>query len=957
MSLFESITAMDVAVFLMKGSVIILLVYLISVVFRNRTASDRYLVWSVSLYLIVSLPIISSVLPGMPMELIPADVPSLSADSFADDRAHPLEDVQRSEPVTNVVDDSRSKTLSMASQKTDEPMSISVWLSSRSLGEWLVMLWLFGALVTYLRLIVGLLSVWVTAKRSTPVSDRDWNLLSLELGNEMGLKRTVKLITSPKAMTPMTWGIFQPFVLLPEQARDWSAERLRLVLIHEFSHIRRNDFVHHLVLQLICALFWFHPLVWYISKQLVSDREKACDDAVLEEGVESYVYADHLLDIARLLKNSNQSTLATVCMARRSQLEGRLLSILNKESFQQRNFSVKIASVVALMTVSIGVAAIQPMPLEQIPSNFNASNDQQTGKTVEQSETTQMESSLKAGNDTEMSRQLADLRRDVDHLKARSEKTAKPIEKSEPIIENGEIAEITSNQSTTLTAPQKTTKNNKQNWNQNQNQNWNQNLNENSNINTNTELNIETHTDKISQTVKDAMESREVKEAMRIASRYGEREGARLSESVTRELARTLSGRSPRGRTIQEDSLTIDEIIKLKRYGVTIDYIKAIKQEGYKRISLNDIIDFKRYGVTVEYIKMVRKYYPNVDADDLIDMKKYGVKESLIQAVKKSDFKYIKPDDLADFAKYGVTYDYILAIQKAGYTSISADAITDMKKYGVTPDYITSFQKLGLTVRADDMIDMRKYGVRPELMKALEDAGFKSVDVDDVIDVAKYGVTVDYIKGVREAGYKWTSLEDIVDMRKYGVTEKFIEAIRKAGYTNASAEDITDARKYGVTARYIDAIRETGYKGLSLEDLTDMRKYGATAEYIKELKAFGMTDMSGEDIADMAKYGVRPSYLRDLRKAGMKNISNEDIIDLKKYGFRPELLEAIKSYGIENPDVDDLIDAAKYGLTPRYLQNLKDAGFKTTKLETIIKMKKYGLEPEYVRKMQRLNDR
>jgi TonB family protein len=99
---------------------------------------------------------------------------------------------------------------------------------------------------------------------------------------------------------PMTVGVVRPRIVLPAAAGTWSAGMRRSVLLHEQAHIDRRDPLWNLTAQLTRAIYWFHPLVWLVLRQLHSERERACDDAVLASGVRPSDYATHLLACARL---------------------------------------------------------------------------------------------------------------------------------------------------------------------------------------------------------------------------------------------------------------------------------------------------------------------------------------------------------------------------------------------------------------------------------------------------------------------------------------------------------------------------------------------------------------------------------------------------------------------------------------------------------------------------------
>jgi hypothetical protein len=110
-------------------------------------------------------------------------------------------------------------------------------------------------------------------------------------------------------------------------ARAWTDERRHAVLLHELAHVHRGDCRVQALAQAACALYWFNPLVWKAAAALRAERERACDDEVLRHGARASSYATHLLEIARDLAPGIRPT-AALAMARRAELEGRLLAVL-----------------------------------------------------------------------------------------------------------------------------------------------------------------------------------------------------------------------------------------------------------------------------------------------------------------------------------------------------------------------------------------------------------------------------------------------------------------------------------------------------------------------------------------------------------------------------------------------------------------------------------------------------
>ena len=111
-------------------------------------------------------------------------------------------------------------------------------------------------------------------------------------------------LTSDSCSVPVTVGWLHPRVILPSAWQSWSAAQLDAVLTHENEHVRRRDpFVQSLAL-LNRAAFWFHPLAWWIERQLSVLAEEACDAAVLASGHDPFEYSEYLMDLARAMQQA-----------------------------------------------------------------------------------------------------------------------------------------------------------------------------------------------------------------------------------------------------------------------------------------------------------------------------------------------------------------------------------------------------------------------------------------------------------------------------------------------------------------------------------------------------------------------------------------------------------------------------------------------------------------------------
>src|SRR4029079_4333455 len=226
----------------------------------------------------------------------------------------------------------------------------------------LLVLWVVGALAVLLVFVTGHVLLGALVRRARPVRDGEWHVLAIEAADRLSLKLPFALLRSDRIAIPVAFGLVHPRVLLPSGADEWSLELRRAVLLHELAHVQRHDCLTQAVAQLACAALWFHPAVWWAASRLQVERERACDDRVLEARTRASEYADHLLGMVRSLRASRQPALGAVAFARRSSLEGRLLAVLDPLR-DRRAVGLRVVAPAALIAAMLVLpfAAFQPV--------------------------------------------------------------------------------------------------------------------------------------------------------------------------------------------------------------------------------------------------------------------------------------------------------------------------------------------------------------------------------------------------------------------------------------------------------------------------------------------------------------------------------------------------------------------------------------------------------------------
>ncbi|MFN2550283.1 MAG: M56 family metallopeptidase [Myxococcales bacterium] len=286
-----------------------------AVVAWRASAATRHLIWTAALAGALLLPAAIVVLPSVRVVALPAR------------RAKPVPSVARMPvpvaPVRAVV--ARPPTVSEALVPAAPLKRVRRPIDWRRVAPFV---WLAGALALLLRIAAGSLQLRAMGRRAVEIVDPAWRRLLVESAACLGVRGEVTLLESAEIEVPATWGSLRPVVVLPPAASRWSDAQKRAVLVHELAHVARRDAATQLVARVACAVHWVNPLAWAAAAAMRAERERACDDSVLEAGARPTDYATNLLDVARAALRDGAPATA-LAMARRSQLEGRLLAVLD----------------------------------------------------------------------------------------------------------------------------------------------------------------------------------------------------------------------------------------------------------------------------------------------------------------------------------------------------------------------------------------------------------------------------------------------------------------------------------------------------------------------------------------------------------------------------------------------------------------------------------------------------
>ncbi|MGC2661877.1 MAG: M56 family metallopeptidase [Bryobacteraceae bacterium] len=243
--------------------------------FRSRTAALRFELWKWTLFALLALPLLIAVTP--PLSKPPGFL------SRVELRLLPV----ASTPIRHA-----SPSQALPAPLPHRPRLFPAVLCIPAL-------YLLVTLALLVRLVYNTARLRAIVQQSSRIFDPRLRELVTEIWLESGAFAKPQVAVSTGISAPVTFNAGDAWILLPSSYNLWDQPKFRAVLTHEMSHVQRDDAGTLLFAALTTCLFWFHPLSWFLRRQLAVLAEEACDEVVLARGVSPDRYSTLLIDFAR----------------------------------------------------------------------------------------------------------------------------------------------------------------------------------------------------------------------------------------------------------------------------------------------------------------------------------------------------------------------------------------------------------------------------------------------------------------------------------------------------------------------------------------------------------------------------------------------------------------------------------------------------------------------------------
>ena len=719
-------------------------------------------------------------------------------------------------------------------------------------GNWpssLLFLWMAVCCLLNARIVHGYLRLRGLRNRARPAGG-DLVVRFEQRLRDSRISRTPQLFVSDEVISPLAAGFLHPFVILPEMLLEEIAEpELDYVLLHELAHVARRDDWTNLMGRLASAVLVFHPVATWVLRRIQREREIACDDWVVAATGSAVPYAFTLGRLAELCSARRRELLATEMAHRSSNISERIEILLRPRFHLSPGASLPrvsfcVAAGLALLSLGVhmpGWIALAKDSTVAVRNSQAVPQSQNTAARVApapESSAPPLVASLSPAYRAQSPAPPPATQADQDKTWRHEWKLARNGSSSSKV----ELSLISRN--------------------------------DDGNDRMNTEDVPLSSLAGFSLSVLDhdgPVKFEYLRDAGRIVCE-GRVAGGRASGPFTVVLNPSfVSALEKMGYAAPQE----DEAFSLVTSDVTLGYAQAVKDTGLTS-SLSDLIDLRDHGVSADYVRAVRQEgFTNLSAPNISELRDHGVDAKYLKAIKTAD-PNLSIDAIDSLYDHGVKPDYYKAMRSTA-PQLSIEQIDSLFDHGVEPDSYKGFAAVDPKLSIEEIDSLRDHGVKPEYYRSMRSAD-PNISIGHINSLFDHGVEPDSYKGFAAVDPK-PSIEEIDSLRDHGVKPEYYRSMRSVD-SHLSIGQIDSLFDHGV--------KPDAYKGfasvdpkLSIEEIDSLRDHSVEPDYLKEIRALP-DGFSVSDISELRDHGITASYIRKLHDMGMKNLTATQIVRLRE---------------------------------------------------------------------------
>ena len=733
-------------------------------------------------------------------------------------------------------------------------------------------IWVLGMALFLLKIMGSVSYIYIIRNRHNFPVDEYWLEKLMKLKEKLKLQKGIDLVESALVRSPVVVGHLKPVILFPIGVINrLSPQDVEAILAHELAHIVRHDYIFNILQSLVEALFYYHPAVWWLSAQVRTERESACDEIAIQLTGDSIHYAKTLVTVQEMAFFPLSTALAFAGHPRKSQFLLRIQRILKQK--QNPNVMEKLIATFLIVGSLVVLTVAQ--------NNKWAANNNDTQSNVTISE----DSFIQWGDAPLSTSGFWSAKVDGDDVKVTfNHDMEKGNWTSTRRFKKSEFSAMPTTESAFNITREAGVMKFKGKFEDNEgygkfkfeeNADFKTYLGTYGMSNIKEEMMVHLFMSNINKSYMDYLKQ----------NGYTSISKSQLQDLAIHGLTReNMESYITNFKKYVKGEMSLDKIIELKIHGVDAQYQRDLYDAGFIDVPLDQILEAKIHGLNKDYLKDIANTGQKLSLDEAIQMKIHGVDAAFINKISKGQ-KKLTPDEIVDAKIHGIDKMDVERIQKGG-VELNNEDLKAFAIHGIDADYIEQMNKAGFgKLSNEDLLAAKIHGINPETAKSFGEMGYKDLSFEKVLEFKIHGITPEYVNRIAAAGYKSLPPNRIVEFKIHGITPEYVKSVNDMGFKDLSPSKMVEMKIHGVQADFIKGFMDMGYKDVPLSKFVELKIHGVTTDFIKGYKDMGFKEVTLNKAVEMKIHGVTPQYIKDMQEKGYKNLDLDEYIRLRIHGF------------------------------------------------------------------------
>jgi hypothetical protein len=184
---------------------------------------------------------------------------------------------------------------------------------------------------------------------------------------------------------------------------------------------------------------------------------------------------------------------------------------------------------------------------------------------------------------------------------------------------------------------------------------------------------------------------------------------------------------------------SVEELSELRDQGITLDYIRDVRLEGYRDLTVRDLVDLHNQGVGIKFLRAAKDAGYNLRVHEIINLSQQGIDGGYMRDIQAAGL-HPTAAELIEYHQQGVSAKFLDRLKAAGYDKLTTSQIVQLHQNGISPDFVDACKELGYAFTTGELVELHNNGVDAHYLRKLKDSGMRTLSAEEITRLHQNGV-------------------------------------------------------------------------------------------------------------------------------------------------------------------------------------------------------------------------